>query len=165
MRTAWKAIPTLSVCARIAAGGLECCPRFPYGAGIQQELDERKSLTDGRRGPGSGDDASFELRPGVFGYRALRVAHLVSEATLTRTARSAEEKVRLGFEACDIPWCHAAILATITSPWSRCATKSLMVAGRPVRWRCRSPLQSLGAAALKARDAYGEANSAKWGGG
>ena len=88
MRTAWKAIPTLSRTCAHCCRGLSAAHGSAYAAGMQQELDERKFLTDGlARPPGSSDDAGFELGPEVFGYPASQVARLVSEAALTRGAR------------------------------------------------------------------------------
>src|SRR5215475_10706483 len=59
MQTAWKVIPTLSRMCAHCCRGLNAAHGSAYAAGIQQELDEWKSLTDG-----SSEDAGFELRPG-----------------------------------------------------------------------------------------------------
>src|SRR5262249_51419242 len=137
MRTAWKAIATLSRMCVHCCKGLSAS-RFPYAPGIQQELDERKSWTDGpARPPGSGDDADLGQR--FSGTLLLQIAHLVSGAALTHGARLAakEEKVRLHCrKLVTIPWCPVVACRDFraTTPlWSRCAIMSVIVSGRPAR--------------------------------
>jgi hypothetical protein len=89
MRTAWKAIRTLSRTCAHCCSGLSAAHSSAYAAGIQQEtgrtgiLDRRAGETAWQQPKGTG----FELRPEVFGYLALQVAHLVREAALTRGVR------------------------------------------------------------------------------
>src|SRR3984893_3119578 len=91
MRTAWKAIPTLSRTCAHCYSGLSAARGSAYAAGIRQELDEWQSLTDAPARPPGSSRMARALNSGQrsSGNLALQVAHLVSEAALTRGARLA----------------------------------------------------------------------------
>src|SRR5437867_5854747 len=96
MRTAWKAIPTLSRTCAHCCSGLRAAHGSTCAAGIHKKLDEWESLTDApeRHTWQQPNGTGFQLRARDFGCLALQVAHLAREAALTRGVRRAFRRSR-----------------------------------------------------------------------